>query len=255
MVEPVLNIENDPPEDLRTTPLDALHRSLGAKMVEFAGYSMPVQYGPGIMAEHLHCRAKAALFDVSHMGQFSLRGDSAAQALEALVPGDIQALKPGRQRYTLLLNEAGGILDDLMVANYGDRLVIIANASRKEFDAHHIAESLPAGVEFDQYPDRALLALQGPAAAGVMQALCPEAAALPLHGRHRGRRSAASRPGSAAPATPARTGSRSRSRPSRPRRWPSSCWPMPTCSPPASAPATACASKPACASTATTSTS
>ena len=88
MAEPVLNIENDPTEELRTTPLDLLHRSLGAKMVEFAGYSMPVQYGPGVLAEHLHCRAKAALFDVSHMGQFCLRGDGAARAFESMVPGD-----------------------------------------------------------------------------------------------------------------------------------------------------------------------
>src|SRR4051794_10406566 len=159
-----------------------LHRSLGAKMVPFAGYSMPVQYGPGVLAEHLHCRAKAALFDVSHMGQFSLRGDGAAAALETMVPGDFQALKPGRQRYTLLLNEAGGIIDDLMVANYGDRLVVVANASRKQVDAHHMAELLPAGVALEEYPERALLALQGPAAAGVMGRLCPAAVALPFMG-------------------------------------------------------------------------
>ena len=182
MAEPVLNIENEPTDELRTTPLDMLHRSLGAKMVPFAGYAMPVQYGPGVMAEHLHCRAKAALFDVSHMGQFSLRGADAARALEALVPGDIQGLKPGRQRYTLLLNEAGGVIDDLMVANYGDRLVIVANASRKEVDARHIAETLTAGITLEQYPDRALIALQGPAAAEVMAALCPAATALPFMG-------------------------------------------------------------------------
>lgn len=182
MAEPVLNIEKEPPEESRTTPLDALHRSLGAKMVEFAGYSMPLQYGAGVLAEHLHCRAKAALFDVSHMGQFSLRGEGAAQALETMVPGDFQGLKPGRQRYSLLLNEAGGILDDLMVANYGDRLVVVANASRKAQDAHHMAELLPPGVALDQYPERALLALQGPAAAGIMAGFCPEAAALPFMG-------------------------------------------------------------------------
>jgi len=182
VAEPVLNIEKDEPEELRTTPLDMLHRSLGAKMVPFAGYSMPVQYGPGVMAEHLYCRAKAALFDVSHMGQFSLRGPGAAAALETMVPGEFQALKPGRQRYTLLLNEAGGIIDDLMVANYGDRLVVVANASRKELDAHYMAELLPADVALEQYPERALLALQGPAAAGVMSALCPAAASLPFMG-------------------------------------------------------------------------
>ncbi len=182
MVEPVLNIEADPPEELRTTPLDALHRSLGGRMVPFAGYAMPVHYGPGVLAEHLHTRASASLFDVSHMGQFTLSGDGAGAALERLVPGEFQALMPGRQRYTLLLNDIGGILDDLMVANYGDRLMIVANASRKEADAHHLAQGLPPGLTFDQYPDRALLALQGPAAAAIMARLCPQAAALPFMG-------------------------------------------------------------------------
>ncbi len=182
MAEPVLNIEADPSDALRTTPLDALHRSLGARMVAFAGYSLPVQYGPGVLAEHRHTRTGASLFDVSHMGQFTLRGDGAAAALERLAPGDFQALAPGRQRYTLLLNDIGGILDDLMVANYGDRLMVVANASRKEADAHHIAQGLPPGLGFDQHPDRALLALQGPAAAGVMERLCPAAAGLPFMG-------------------------------------------------------------------------
>ncbi len=182
MAEPVLNIEPDPPAVLRTTPLDALHRSLGGKMMEFAGYSLPVQYGPGVMAEHLHTRAGASLFDVSHMGQFTLGGDGAAAALERLAPGDFQALAPGRQRYTLLLNDIGGILDDLMVANYGDRLMIVANASRKEFDSLHILQGLPPGLDFEQYPDRALLALQGPQSAAIMARLCPEAAALPFMG-------------------------------------------------------------------------
>ena len=182
MAEPVLNIEADPPDALRTTPLDALHRRLGARMVPFAGYSLPVQYGPGVLAEHLHTRSSASLFDVSHMGQFTLSGDGAAAALESLTPGDFQALAPGRQRYTLLLNDIGGILDDLMVANYGDRLMIVVNASRRDADAHHIAQGLSAGLSFDQHPDRALLALQGPAAAGVMERLCPAAAALPFMG-------------------------------------------------------------------------
>jgi aminomethyltransferase len=182
MAEPVLNIESDPPEELRTTPLDALHRSLGGRMVEFAGYAMPVQYGRGVLAEHLHTRESASLFDVSHMGQFTLSGDGAAAALERLAPGDFQGLVAGRQRYTLLLNDIGGILDDLIVANYGDRLMIVANASRKEADAHHIAQSLPSGLDFEQYPDRALLALQGPASAGIMARLCPAAAALPFMG-------------------------------------------------------------------------
>lgn len=182
MAEPVLNIEADPPGALRTTPLDALHQSLGGRMVPFADYSLPLHYGPGVLAEHMHTRTGASLFDVSHMGQFTLSGDGAAAALESLAPGEFQALKPGRQRYTLLLNDIGGILDDLMVANYGDRLMIVVNASRKEADAQHIAQGLPPGLTFDQYPDRALLALQGPASAGVMERLCPAAAALPFMG-------------------------------------------------------------------------
>lgn len=182
MAEPVLNIEADPPGALRTTPLDALHQSLGGRMVPFADYSLPLHYGPGVLAEHMHTRTGASLFDVSHMGQFTLSGDGAAAALESLAPGEFQALKPGRQRYTLLLNDIGGILDDLMVANYGDRLMIVVNASRKEADAQHIAQGLPPGLTFDQYPDRALLALQGPASAGVMERLCPAAAGLPFMG-------------------------------------------------------------------------
>jgi aminomethyltransferase len=166
---------------LRTTPLDALHRRLGARMVPFAGYAMPVQYA-GVLAEHTQCRTRAALFDVSHMGQASLHGPAAAAALESLVPGDIQALKPGRQRYTLLTGDSGGVLDDLMVANHGDRLVLVFNASRKEADAAHIRAHLPAGVTLKEHPDRALLALQGPQAAQVMQRLSLHAAALPFMG-------------------------------------------------------------------------
>ena len=168
------------PAELRRTPLDALHRRLGARMVPFAGYEMPVQYPAGIMAEHLHCRAGAALFDVSHMGQASLHGATASAALEGLVPGDITGLKPGRQRYTLLMNEAGGILDDLMVANHGDRLLLIVNASRKQADYRHLAERLGTDYPVEQHEDRALLALQGPLAATVMARLAPEAAALPF---------------------------------------------------------------------------
>ena len=183
MAEPVLNIDHDADRpSLETVPLDALHRRLGAKMVPFAGYSMPVHYGVGVLAEHLHTRTAASLFDVSHMGQLSLHGAGAAAALETMVPGDFLALKPGHQRYTLLLNEAGGILDDLMVANYGDRLLIVANASRKEADAHHLAQGVPASLGLEQHPDRALLALQGPAAAAVMATLCPGGAALPFMG-------------------------------------------------------------------------
>lgn len=167
---------------LKTTPLDALHRELGARMVGFAGYAMPVQYPTGIIAEHLHCRAKAALFDVSHMGQASLHGAGAAAALEALVPGDIAGLKPGRQRYTLLTTPSGGILDDLMVANTGEHLFLVVNASRKEGDFAHITGNLPAEVRLERHEDRALLALQGPLAAAVLARLAPEAAKLPFMG-------------------------------------------------------------------------
>jgi aminomethyltransferase len=169
--------------DLRTTPLDALHRELGGRMVPFAGYAMPVQYPSGILAEHLHCRAAASLFDVSHMGQASLHGDGAVAALEALVPGDIAALRPGRQKYTLLTTRDGGILDDLMVANLGDdRLFLVVNASRKDVDLAHIAAHLPAGVRLERHEDRALLALQGPQAIAGLAGLAPEVAALPFMG-------------------------------------------------------------------------
>ena len=183
-------LPDDPtPETLKTTPLDALHRALGARMVPFAGFSLPVRYDlpepfaarckGGIIAEHLHCREKAALFDVSHMAQAMLEGPTAASVLERLVPGDIVGLRPGQQRYTLLLNEAGGILDDLMVARLsGERLLLVVNASRKDDDFTHIAAALPSGVKLAVLEERALLALQGPMAGAVMGRLSPEAASL-----------------------------------------------------------------------------
>jgi len=155
-------------EDLNETPLADLHRELGGRMVPFAGYAMPVQYPQGIMGEHLHCRAAAALFDVSHMGQAELHGEGAAAALERLTPADVQGLKPGRQRYGLLLNGRGGIVDDFMVANLGDRLFLVVNASRKQVDLPLIESVLPAGVTLRPLPDRALLALQGPAVAALV---------------------------------------------------------------------------------------
>jgi aminomethyltransferase len=176
-------LPDDPtPKKLRTVPLDAWHRALGARMVEFAGYSMPVHY-QGVLAEHLHCRAQATLFDVSHMGQATLTGAPAAAALERLVPGDLLGLKPGRQRYTLLTNEVGGILDDLMVANPGgEKLFLVVNASRKEIDFTHIAANLPSGVQLHEHDDRALLALQGPAAAAVISHISAEASQIPFMG-------------------------------------------------------------------------
>ena len=169
-------------ESLRETPLAALHHELGGRMVPFAGYAMPVQYSAGILTEHLHTRAKAGLFDVSHMGQGELVGDGAAAALERLTPADVQILKPGRQKYGLLTNEAGGIEDDFMVANLGDRLFLVVNASRKEEDFAAIAAALPSGVRLKRHEDRALLALQGPLAVAAIATLAPGIAALPFMG-------------------------------------------------------------------------
>jgi aminomethyltransferase len=173
-------------QPLRRTPLYAQHLALGAKMVPFAGYEMPVQYPLGILKEHLHTRSSAGLFDVSHMGQAFLIGPShaaTAAALEALVPADILNLKPGQQRYSQLLNDDGGIIDDLMVsrsaaAKDDGRLFLIVNASRKEVDYAHIAARLPSGVILLPAPERALVALQGPAAARILTPLCPAAARL-----------------------------------------------------------------------------
>jgi aminomethyltransferase len=162
-------------------------------MVAFAGYAMPVQYDfsgdllsrcrGGVMAEHLHTRAAVGVFDVSHMGQAIVTGTNVAATLERLMPGDLCGLKPGRQRYTLLTNEAGGIIDDLMVATLDtDRLFLIVNASRKDVDFTHIAANLPPGVSLDVREDRALLALQGPDASTVMGRLSRQASALPFMG-------------------------------------------------------------------------
>lgn len=169
-------------EPLLETPLAALHRELGARMVPFAGYAMPLHYPAGILAEHLQCRAAAALFDVSHMGQAELLGEGAAAALEALTPADLQALRPGRQRYGLLMTEAGGIADDFMAARLEDRLFLVVNASRKAADFALIAAALPAGVTLRPLPDRALVALQGPQAVAAVATLAPGIAALPFMG-------------------------------------------------------------------------
>jgi aminomethyltransferase len=171
---------------LRRTPLYAQHIARGAKMVPFAGYEMPVHYPLGILKEHLHTRGQAGLFDVSHMGQALLVGGKhaiTAAALEALLPADIHNLKPGQQRYSQLHNDSGGIIDDLMVtrpnAESDDgRLLLIVNAARKEVDYAHIAARLPAGVHLLPAPERALLALQGPAAARILGQLCSEAPRL-----------------------------------------------------------------------------
>ena len=158
-------------------PLDGWHRARGARMVEFAGTWMPIQY-EGIMAEHLWTRENAGLFDVSHMGQLGLTGEGAAAALEALVPGDIAGLKPGRMRYSLLLGEDGGILDDLMVTNEGEELGIVVNGAAKWDDIAHLRENLPDDITLNHRDDHGLLALQGPKAAAALTRLVPEAADL-----------------------------------------------------------------------------
>ena len=165
-------------QPLLKTPLHSLHVALGARMVPFAGYDMPVQYPTGIVAEHLHTRAAAGLFDVSHMGQLRLDGAGAAAALERLVPGEIQALKPQRMRYTLLTDEKGGILDDLMVTNMGDHLFVVVNAACKADDTAHIKRALEPAIKVTSLPERALIALQGPKAAAVLARLAPAVARM-----------------------------------------------------------------------------
>lgn len=163
---------------LRLTPLNALHRELGAKLVPFAGYEMPLQYAAGIVKEHNHVRSAAGLFDVSHMGQARLDGldfGAVAAALESMVPADIRGLKPGHMRYTQLLNAQGGIADDLMVTrdSNGAGVSLVVNASRKETDFAHIAAILPANIKLTPQRDRALVALQGPKAAAIFSRLIP----------------------------------------------------------------------------------
>ena len=156
-----------------TLPLDAWHRAKGARMVEFAGYMMPIQY-EGIMAEHLWTREHAGLFDVSHMGQLTFEGPDVAKALETLMPGDLQGLAEGRMRYSLLLNEEGGILDDLMVTNEGNGVIaIVVNGAVKWDDIAHMRTELPDDITLNHKEDQALLALQGPQAAAVLSRILP----------------------------------------------------------------------------------
>ena len=162
----------------KTTPLTGLHRELGARMAPFAGYDMPIRYAGGIVEEHLHTRSAASLFDVSHMGQLTIRGDGRVRALEALLPGDIQGLAPGGMRYTMLTDEAGGILDDLIVTDVGPYLFVVANAACKEADIVYIRAALPAGCVLDEL-DRGLVALQGPKAAAALAVLAPGARRFP----------------------------------------------------------------------------
>lgn len=158
----------------RRTPLYDLHVELGGKMVDFAGWEMPVQYPMGIMGEHAQCREKAALFDVSHMGQVELRGEGAAEKLETLVPASIVPLVEGKARYTFFTNADGGIMDDLIVSNAGDHLFTVVNASMRDQDIGHMRANLE-GIDVIELTDRALVAVQGPKAVDVVGALCPAA--------------------------------------------------------------------------------
>lgn len=160
------------------TPLYDLHEALGGRLVPFAGYALPVQFPDGIMAEHLWTRANAGLFDVSHMGQVHLRGEGVDSALEALVPGDICSLKPGRMRYSLLLDDNGGILDDLMITRTAEGLFLVVNGAVKQADILHLRDKLPKDIWLDYRAEAALLALQGPKAVDALARLAPAAATL-----------------------------------------------------------------------------
>ncbi|WP_206047032.1 glycine cleavage system aminomethyltransferase GcvT [Noviherbaspirillum denitrificans] len=163
---------------LSRTPLYNLHVELGARMVPFAGYEMPVQYPTGVLKEHAHTRTQAGLFDVSHMGQVRLSGPDAAAALESLMPVDIVDLPVNMQRYAMFTNEQGGIMDDLMVSNGGDHLFVVVNAACKQQDVEHLKKQIGSRCKVEELSDRALLALQGPAAGAVMARLAPETARM-----------------------------------------------------------------------------
>ena len=163
-MEPRPDMSESAPESLSRTPLFDLHVSLGARMVPFAGYEMPVQYPLGVLKEHLHTRAHAGLFDVSHMGQVELHGADAAAALETLVPVDVIGIAPGKQRYALFTNDAGGILDDLMIFNTGSYLHVVVNAACKAQDIAHLKNKIGNRCDIRVREDLALLALQGPGA-------------------------------------------------------------------------------------------
>ena len=176
-------LARDQQSELRRTPLHALHLARGGKMVPFAGYEMPVQYSTGVLREHLHVRGSAGLFDVSHMGQIALRPKSgkvedAALALERLVPQDIVAIAPGRQRYAQFTDTTGGILDDLMVANFGDHLFLVVNAACKANDEAHLRAGLSDVCAIEPLTNRALIALQGPKAESVLAKLCTDVAVM-----------------------------------------------------------------------------
>jgi aminomethyltransferase len=226
---------------------------LGARMVPFAGYSMPVQYPAGLMAEHHHTRTAAGLFDVSHMGQLRLVGADAAAAFETLIPVDVIGLQAGKQRYGLLLNDEGGILDDLMFVNRGADLFVIVNGACKAGDIAHIQARIGQRCEVIPMPERALLALQGPQAVAALSRMVPGVEKLVFM-------TGGSFSWAGADLFITRSGYTGEdgfeiSVPNdRPKRWRVPCWHNPRSSPWAWARATRCAWKPACACTATTST-
>jgi aminomethyltransferase len=163
---------------LKQTPLYNLHLKLGAKMVPFAGYQMPVHYSKGIIHEHLHCRSQAGFFDISHMGQCLVLGDDAASELERLTPSDITGLKVGAQKYTVLTNNEGGIIDDIIITRIDSGLMIIVNAACKDKDFLHLKNNLSANCDFKELPEQALFALQGPAAASIIGKFSAQAVGL-----------------------------------------------------------------------------
>lgn len=163
---------------LQRVPLDSLHRSLGARMVSFAGYDMPVNYSKGIIHEHLHTRSSAGLFDVSHMGCIFLHGDSVALAMESVLPVDIQEMQIGQTKYALLMNAKGGIEDDLLISRLHQGFLLVVNAGRKYHDLEYLQAELSSLVRFEPKFENALFALQGPHAKEVMTRICPDASAL-----------------------------------------------------------------------------
>ena len=175
MSDPTLPTSGPAP---RRTPLHDLHVQLGGRLVDFAGWSLPVQYPAGIMAEHRHCRTAAALFDVSHMCQVLIRGADAAQSFERLVPGDIAGLRDGELRYTVFTNDRGGVLDDLIAGRVDEGLYLVANAARRAADLAHLRRALEPEHPVEELADRALLALHGPHAAAVLGRLCPSSGRL-----------------------------------------------------------------------------
>ena len=165
---------------LKQTPLYQLHLDLGGKMTAFAGYQLPIQYRHGIIHEHLHCRSHAGFFDISHMGQCLISGDEAASELERLTPSDIAGLKPGQQKYTVLTNDEGGIIDDIIITRIESGLMIVVNAACKDKDFHYLASQLSAHCHFVELTDQALFALQGPASAAIIRKFSAHTADLPF---------------------------------------------------------------------------